>query len=469
MHARSLHPRRRGAVRALRGTAAVGLGLLLSGCSGSEAGLGPLGRKSEPLRAEAFASATESAPAAPLAMAPPPPAVPAAPPTPESRAAVLSIDRVPTKPPAPVIDTPTASGAGRPPMPLVTTAGPGPTPNPAASPVAGGIVIDSLVGQINGKPVFASEVLEPLDGKLRATAEASKDPSGWRRKAAEDIVGELRRRIEDELILAEARRSLTPEQRQGLFRFLRQVQESMVSQRSGSEVAADEQIQRETGRTLRQESQDVLDKELIRTELQRRVYSRVIVSWRDVQSEYERRVETYNPPAEYTFRMIYATTDRAGAVAGISGALASGTPFADVARGELNEFNRPKAGAVERTSGLPQAESEFSPVEEINAAMRRAQVGQVLGPIVYAPDKSRPGATRTAWVYLEKIDRPEGVSLYDAQLEVEQGLLSERRGQEGQRYFDRLFKRGNISKIEVMAEQLMNIATDRYAPRFSKR
>jgi hypothetical protein len=75
---------------------------------------------------------------------------------------------------------------------------------------------------------------------------------------------------------------------------------------------------------------------------------------------------------------------------------------------------------------------------------------------------------RIAWVYLERIDQPEGVSLYDAQLDIQQDLKLERTSAEIGRYFERLRKRGNVSKIEVMADKLMNIATERYAPRFSK-
>ena len=73
---------------------------------------------------------------------------------------------------------------------------------------------------------------------------------------------------------------------------------------------------------------------------------------------------------------------------------------------------------------------------------------------------------RTAWLFLERIDTPEGVPLYDAQLEIESRLLAQRRGDEIARYMEQLIKRGNISRREIMLQRLNIIAMERYAPRF---
>jgi hypothetical protein len=489
MHDRSLRHRNRPRLGhhparvALRAGLAVGsLGpiVLLAACSGS--GVSLTGNKGETLRPEAFAAAPGADAASPAATAETPTAKETPKAAPATKAASADTGAVRTVGGTPVmtigtVPAPTAvvpasvepARGGSAPTNLVTTAGSPPTPAPSAAPAAESVIIDSLVGQINGKPVFASEILEPLDGKLRALGESSRDANTWRRKAAESIGEELNRRIQDELVLAEARRSLTPEQRQGLFRFLRQVQESMISQRGGSEVAADEQIREGTGRSLREESQDTLDKELIRNELETRVWSRVVVSWRDVQNEYERQHDKYNPPAEYTFRMVYVPAEKADTASAVQAMIDAHQPFAEVAGSEFNEFNRREGGRIVRSVSGSQAEGEFSPVPEINEALRRLSVGQVAGPITYAPDKKKPDAKRTAWVYLEKIDQPEGVSLYDAQLELAMGLSNARKVSETERYFDRLLKRGNVSKVEIMGDRLMAIATDRYAKRFNKR
>ena len=331
------------------------------------------------------------------------------------------------------------------------------------------MVIDAVVGQINGRPVFATEILEPLDGALRAAGKDAPDLASWQKAAASSIVPELKRRIADELILSEARRSLTPEQKQGLLHFLGQIESALISEHQGSEVKADEQFREQNGRSLKQEAEDIKDRELIRHEIATKVDPRVAVPWRDVQNEYERQHDKWHPPAEYTFRMIYAPTDNAASVEKIRGLLASGASFEKVAEDGANDFNRREKGKLVRKTGLVQSEGEFSPWPDVNVALRGLGVGQMAGPIVFAPDKARPGATRTAWVYLEKVDQPVGTSLYDAQLDVAADLRVERETDERQRYFERLWKRGNVSKLEVMVEKLLGIATERYAGRFVAR
>lgn len=330
------------------------------------------------------------------------------------------------------------------------------------------VTVDSVVGQINGRPVIASEVLESLDGALRADAVAVKSAGEWRQAAARRIVAELRRRVVDELVLSEARRSLTPEQRQGLLRFLETIQGRLVSQQQGSSVAADELLRQQSGRGLREEAEDIRNQELIRFEIRQRVDPRVQVAWRDVKNEYERSFTTWNPPAEYTFRLIYLASENAAGVASITDALQSGKPFVDVAGMEANEFVRRDGGKLVRKHAGTQAEGEFSPTPELNSALRSLSVGQTLGPITFVPDPARPERSRTAWVHLEKIDTPSGTPLYDAQLEINAELTSERKSLEEQRYLERLFKRGNVSSMESMGEKLLTVATDRYAPRFKQ-
>ncbi len=349
---------------------------------------------------------------------------------------------------------------------LVTSVG---TPGPSAQPVAGAeMTIDAVVGQINGRPVFVSEILEPLDGTLRAAAREAKDGSKWARSAAEAIVKELRRRIEDELILSEARSSLTQEQRAGLLRFLKTIESNLVSAQQGSEVAADEQYREQTGRSLNQEAQDIKDRALITNELTSKVKPKVVVSWRDVQNEYERKHDEFNPPAEYQFRMVYTDATNSSGIMSIQEALAAGKTFGEIATLPANDYNRREGGMLKVKCASAQSACDFSRFAELNTALRSLGVGQMLGPIMFVPDAKKSEIMRIAWVYLERINQPEGVSLYDAQLELENELRTERTNAEIGRYFDRLRKRGNVSRIEVMADKLMGIATERYAPRFAK-
>lgn len=451
---------RAGACAGLLALAGTGVG----GCSKSSDTSWFSGKSGATVRASDFAGegaeATESAPAETKTTRAEPTKMPV---TPVGDAKTMKAV------PAPVVTlgAPTPTGENTPARQsdLRTNVG-SPTLGPATAAPGGGSTVESVVGQINGRPVFASEVLEPLDGTLRAASDKAKDVNGWKMAAAEAIVPELKRRIADELILSEARRNLSPEQKQGLLHFLGQIEGALISQNSGSEVKANEQLLEQNGRSLNDEARDIVDKELIRNEISNKVLPRVAVPWRDVQNEYERQHDKWHPPAEYTFRMIYASSDKPESVTRIQTLLGSGTPFEQAADDGANEYNRKEQGKMARKTPGAQAEGQFSPWPEVNAALRTVGVGQTTGPIEFAPDKARPNAKRTAWVYLEKIDQQPSVSLYDAQLEVENDLRTDRERAEQQRYFERLWKRGNVSKLEGMVEKIMNVATERYAPRF---
>ena len=73
--------------------------------------------------------------------------------------------------------------------------------------------------------------------------------------------------------------------------------------------------------------------------------------------------------------------------------------------------NRREEGKMVRTIGGAQGEGEFTPIKEVNDAMRSLTVGQVIGPIEYAPDKSRPGVRRArARAALNRCASPSRVS-----------------------------------------------------------
>ena len=384
--------------------------------------------------------------------------------------AVVTIGGAGSTPPPPA-----SSGAAQPlrasqPQPsaapdLTTTVG-SPPSNAAARPTERPLVIDAVVGQVNGRPVVATEILEPLDGELRARSVKARSLEQWKSEAGQLIADELLRRVHDELILSEAHRSLTPEQKAGLLHFLQQAEGYFVSQSQGSQVKADEASRENNGRTLKQESQDVVDQELIRNELNTKVEPRVMVPWRDVQNEYDRRQDKYHTPAKYTFKVIFVSIDNTDAIAKIKADLAGGAKFVDVAFQPYNTFYAPSSHAtIEASCNSPQSDCAFMGYPPMNAAMGSLAVGTFAVPIDF---NDASGHKMVGWVYLEKLDAPKDVSLYDAQIQIEAELRQDRLKTEQQRYFDRLMRRANVTNEDLvtMIQKMVDIAADRYAGRF---
>src|SRR5262249_38109006 len=135
-------------------------------------------------------------------------------------------------------------------------------PAPAAAPA---MLIDAKVGELNGRPVRADEVLNVVGSDLRATALARKftlaqwtfvrgsepDPSQadkeisraqWLAYAQQKIGFELAQRLRDQLLAEEARASLKPEQKQGLRYMVQEATETARREAGGSRAEAQRRL-----------------------------------------------------------------------------------------------------------------------------------------------------------------------------------------------------------------------------------
>lgn len=335
---------------------------------------------------------------------------------------------------------------------------PGPPPTGGLTPTASGaaITLDSKVGEINGQPIIASKFLEPLDGRLRAVAQKhAGKPQAWMAEAQPIVLRALLDQVRDELILAEAYSSVKPQVGEaGLRAFLAQIRQDLVRENDGSEMVADERLREQEGMTIDQKSKDSLNKGLISSEIQRRVMPRVFVSSRDQREYYDKNYERFNPPGTAKLRVIMLGAQDAAAAERVAAALAAGTSFEEAARLEGNRFRRDEGGEhIVPVAGLYE-EASFFGVPELNDAARALEPGGTIGPVT-TPDT-------VAWLHLESIDRPQGVSFYDAQVEINFILMQQQYAIEEVRYLAGLETRGSFSDIETTGRRLLAIATERY-------
>lgn len=148
-----------------------------------------------------------------------------------------------------------------------------------------GIVVDEMVGQINGRPVYAAEFLRNIDDFLRAEA-IEKTPQEWLRVASQLIQNQLLERIRDELLIAEFNASLSYDERVGLFAFIDQIQQGIIDRDLGSAARADERLRTEENVSLRGKAQEQFNREIVFEQLRREVTRKVQVSWRERDGHY---------------------------------------------------------------------------------------------------------------------------------------------------------------------------------------
>lgn len=313
--------------------------------------------------------------------------------------------------------------------------------------------IDQLVGQINGRPVYADEFFRPMDERFRREAErrGQRDFMAFARK---EIEGALWDKLRDELLLSEFEGALTPEQRMGVLAFVEDVRRDLVSGNLGSEALATQRLREAEGLGLEEKVQDLTQRRFILEQLRRAIGNRVTVSAADVRLYYEQNLNEFSPPPVAKFVILRVPRKDEAKIAAVEAALAAGTPFEDVAR-EHSTWRPTQNNAHEATlKDRVYAEAAIFGPASLNTAARALSVGQV-SPRVDERDDAY-------WIKLVEIEQKPGVSLYDAQEGIERTLRAQRSREEEVRYFEQLFRRGSFSDVREMVRRLLEFAGERY-------
>ncbi len=315
-------------------------------------------------------------------------------------------------------------------------------------------VIDGLVGQVNGRPIFADAFLDQISDRLR---QASREMS--RPEARQLIILLVSERFEqwvnNELVIAEAESLLTPEQQQGLFAFLRDIQEGEVLRRGGTRSSAEASLLDDFGYNIEEYMARTRNEILAADLLRRRIAPRAIVTWRDMEREFDRRSALYAPGSTIEVGRMALVTRRDGErIQRASAAFAQGRGFLEVAAelevvggGRWREFVLGEEGIDALAEVL---------VEEVVDQLRELPLGAPTQPIVQG--------NSTVWYSVLAIERPPARSIFDrdVQLELRAELQSLRNAEEQNRFISNLRRRWVAENIDEMRVRLVDIALRRY-------
>lgn len=314
------------------------------------------------------------------------------------------------------------------------------------------VLVDAIVGSINGKPVRASEFLAPLAGTL---ASPLKQPTitrdEWRLYAMKKIFERLNTEVEGELLVSAGMAELSPPERDNLALFVLNEKRKIVAAARGSEEAADRKLRDEGRGGLAQFLNERKRELVIQRIIELKIRPRVQVSMRDIEVYYRQNPDKYDSPSQFIFRMITVPKEEAKNAESVGERLAAGDSFADVASSPLNTFNVESGGRFSRIheSAKPQAESSFFGVKALNDAARSLEPRKWAGPV--ETDDS------INWLYLEEvIDRSK--TLYEAQLEIENTIRTQKSQDEFRRYLTRLRDNGSYTALDQMTMRLTTIA-----------
>ncbi len=313
--------------------------------------------------------------------------------------------------------------------------------------------VDSLVGQINGRPVYASKFLQSVEDRiLRIVAE---NPRERAQRLIEELITErFEQYINNELIIAEAEGMLTPDMQLGVLAWLQSIQEQTVAGYGGNQASANQTLQDQFGMSMEQYLQEKRDEALAQDLLRRRVKPRTIVSWRDIEREYVRFEKEFNPPPVVSIGRIRVDVAEGELLKDVEGRVALGQSFQELVAvlktpdgGLWQKYEMPANGI----DGLPLAED-----------IRKLLLGVAHGQLTPASRK----ANSVSWFCVMDVATRDARTLYDPMLQRQiRVALEEQRGRREQyRYLRKLRDRWVTSDIEQMTRRLALIAYDRYLP-----
>lgn len=310
-------------------------------------------------------------------------------------------------------------------------------------------VLDAMVGQVNGRAIYASHVFEPIGPQLAALGK-SLPPSIFKQRATELIVGQLQTIVTNALILGEAERDLSIQERYGLVAMLQTRREELLRQfGEGSESVADSNVHQRTGKGLDEQLKNYREQVLVSRYINNHIGPKINVSRKDIERYYENNYETYNPPAGRTLRLIMVGSQKDAQH--IQAQLAAGQSFDEVAKSPANQYRASQGGLMaDRITG-----EKFSGYDALNQAMVKLEQGQ------HSPMVEAGGSWW--WVKVETYESGKGRSLEQVQLEIRQLLENQQRNSLGLEFRRKLLDEGSYNPIGQMTDSLVQIAMSRYS------
>jgi hypothetical protein len=312
--------------------------------------------------------------------------------------------------------------------------------------------IESLVGQINGRPIYAEEFFRPIEDRILVLA-ARPDQAAAKLELRQIVNQRFNNLINSELVIAEAQSRLSPDMQKGVFAWLRDMQERTIAQSGGSRSQAEEQLREQTGLGVEEYIQQRKNYELSLDLLRRKVDPRVIVSWRDVERLYDFNRAQYAPePVLKLGRIRLLKSAQTDKIEECKRLLAEGRPFSEVA----TTLGMPDGGFWRDVRVGPDGMQISDLTDDLVAALRPLKIGEVAGPIEQR--------THVVWVSVLSEVAPKIVSIFDpaVQLSLRAQLFDSRRAEAQQKYIMGLRSRWLSTEIQKMEFRLLTIALTRY-------
>ena len=269
-----------------------------------------------------------------------------------------------------------------------------------------GQAIDCLVGHVAGRPLYAHDILDPMQDELSAVA-AQSNAVQFRSEARKRVQQRLEGEILNRLLIEEAALQRDPE-KSGQFNDQVQMVAELLSRNSGmSDADFRRKVLDENGVTPAQLAKDLLVQEEVRKYQLTQTAAAGDVTWKDIERLHARQLESFD---QGTFTLARFELEPENDVDALRDALSSWDPGDDPSILESlgEKYASPRSGGLWLSYNFEQgglSEVTFG-VPELQAAVRALDVQNPVTPVV--PVNGRP------WiVVLRTFERAAPADLWD--------------------------------------------------------
>jgi hypothetical protein len=311
--------------------------------------------------------------------------------------------------------------------------------------------VDGMIGQVNGQPLYAAKLFEPLDVTLtRLGSDPDIPRDEFRRQARQLIRNQLNTTIEDALLFGEAQRDLPESERGYVEARVHEYRDELIRKwGAGAPILADSELREKKGRSLDQMLEEYRQHLIIGRYINLKVVMKINITRRDIERYYYTHPDQFNPKPGRVFRLI--SCDDPDDADKIDAELAAGKSFVTVASSDLNHSAHRDEGGLYSKDPLVGNLG----LEPLNDALMKLHPGQASPRVTVG--------RACYWLYLETLSAGRSRPLREVQQTIEDMLKEQAYRREQEAYRQRLFTEGSFNPLNEMTAAMVDIAMARYA------
>ncbi len=152
--------------------------------------------------------------------------------------------------------------------------------------------VAALLGSVDGRPLFVQAIFNMVNRDLKREAADSRTKSYFQHQALDTLARAIHNKVDTMLLLTEARRRLTSDQKKQIDAYVRVREAKLLAQYMGSEERANRALKRQ-GTTLDRRLRAIRDKATLELFINHTIYPRIVITRRDLIRYYRRHIAQF--------------------------------------------------------------------------------------------------------------------------------------------------------------------------------